>query len=181
MKVIVGITCGVFTMVTVGCSTPSGVAAARRSPSPLPCVSTQLTSSGAGALSGPVPTKAGHAAGLVSVTNDSRRTCYLSVTLQIEAASEGRHTKLVATPDSTVEENVDLQPDRRIGFKITWSTSHASGHCTTGARLDVTVPPAKTVVPVMARTICGHQAAYSLLMQPPPVNPKDPGLLPSGI
>lgn len=185
MRAIVGITFAVYALMTVGCSAPSGVAAARRSssatPAPQPCVSGQLTSSGAGVLSGPIPAKAGHAAGLVEVANLSPRTCYLRVRLQIEAASIGQHTRLTASPDPAVEKYVGLKSNRRIGFKVTWPTSRASGHCIRGARLDVTIPPAETVVPLMARSICGRQVGYSLLMKPPPENPKDPGPLPPGV
>jgi hypothetical protein len=102
------------------------------------------------------------------------------VGLRIEAALNGRHTRLVATPDSTVGKYVDLQPEKRIGFKVIWPTSRTSGHCVSGARLDVTVPPAETVIPLMAQKVCGPQVGYSLLLQPPPKNPKDPGPLPSG-
>lgn len=180
----VGIRVGVYALVAVGCSTSSGVAAARRS-SPAtsasrPCTSEQLTSSGAGAFSAPILAKAGHVAGLVQVTDISPPTCRLSVGLQIEAASEGRRTRLVASSDPAVQEYVDLQSDRRIGFKVTWPTSRASGHCVSRVRLDVAVPPAETVVPLIARSICGRHVTYSLLMQPPPENPKDPGPLPSG-
>jgi hypothetical protein len=122
----------------------------------------------------------GHAAGLVDVSNASPRACRLSVALRIEAAAGGRRTPLVATPDSTVGKYVDLPSERRIGFKVTWPASRASGHCLSGARLDVTVPPAQTVIPLMARKVCGRQIGYSLLLQPPQENPKDPGLLPSG-
>jgi hypothetical protein len=165
----------VCALLTAGCAAHSGVAA---TPAPRPCASGQLTISGAGALSGPLPAEAGHAAGLVAVTNVSSRTCRLSVRPRIEVASQGRHTRLVATPEPAVDKDVGLPPHKRIGFKVTWST--VSGHCVSGARLDVTVPPAETVVPLMARTFCGRQAGYSLLMRPPPDNPKDPGLLPSG-
>jgi hypothetical protein len=132
---------------TAGCAAPSGVAAARRSPSvttaPRPCVSGQLTSSGAGVFSGPILAEADHAAGLVGVSDLSSLTCDLSISLQIEIALKGRHIRLTATPDPAVEKDIGLRSSKRIGFKITWPTSRVYGHCVSGARLDVTVPQAK--------------------------------------
>lgn len=182
MRAIVGITLSVCVLASGGCATPSRGATAKRpsSVSP-PCTSEELSISGAGALSGPVLAEPGHAAGLVDVSNASPRPCRLSVGLRIEVALGGRHTRLVGTPDSTVYKYVDLQPERRIGFKVTWPTSRATGHCMSGAQLDVTVPPAETVIPLMTRKVCGRQVGYSLLLQPPPENPKDPGPLPSGV
>jgi hypothetical protein len=165
-------------LVSGGCSTPSRGATARRSSPMSPaCTSEQLTISGAGVLSGPVPARPGHAAGLVDVSNDSPQLCRLSIGLRIRVAISRQQTGLITIPDSTVPKYFDLQPKRRIGFKITWPISRISGHCLSGVQLRITIPPAETVIPIMARKVCGRQVGYSLLLQPPPENPKDPGLL----
>jgi hypothetical protein len=179
VRATIRIALSVCVLVSGGCSMPSRGATVRRSSSvPPPCTPERLTISGAGALSGPVPAESGHAAGSVDVSNDSSQLCRLSTGLQIIVAIDGQDTRLVVTPDSTVPKYFDLQHKRRIGFKITWPTSRVSGHCMNGVMLHVSVPPAETVIPIMTRKVCGRQVGYSLLLQPPPENPKDPGLLP---